>query len=154
MSQSPEFPAIFRAMAKPRNRSTLYRLIEAGQLAHRALLAPMLERGLTAGDDALLMVLAESKLKTEADIASRAGVTPETLRPHVDRLVERELVERRAVGPDLLPGLVLTKRGARVEKMLDEHWKEIDRALTDGLKEGQKKALNKRLARIASALEG
>jgi DNA-binding MarR family transcriptional regulator len=152
LSQIPGAAAIFRAMAKPRNRSTLYRLIEAGQLAHRALLAPLLERGLAAGDDALLMVLAGSRPRTEADIAARAGVTPETLRPHLDRLIERELVERRAIRPELAPGLVLTKRGVRVEKLLDEHFREVDRAIAAGLKDSQRKTLNKRLAQIAARL--
>lgn len=139
-------------MAKPRNRSTLYRLIEAGQLAHRALLAPLHERGLAAGDDALLMVLAGSRPRTEADIAARAGVTPETLRPHLDRLIERELVQRRAIGPELAPGLALTKRGVRVEKLLDEHFREVDRAIAAGLKDSQRRTLNKRLAQIAGRL--
>jgi hypothetical protein len=46
-------------MSKPSASSTLYRLIEAGQLAHQALLVPLVERGLEAGDDAVLFILAE-----------------------------------------------------------------------------------------------
>ena len=38
MSQSPELPAIFALMAKPRNRSTLYRLIEADHYINKRIL--------------------------------------------------------------------------------------------------------------------
>ena len=52
-------------MSRPSATSTLYRLIEAGQLAHKALLVPLVERGLQAGDDAVLFVL-----------GARNGATP------------------------------------------------------------------------------
>lgn len=44
-------------MSRPSSRSTLYQLIKAGQLAHRALLLPLSERGLEPGDDAILFEL-------------------------------------------------------------------------------------------------
>lgn len=152
MSQSPELPAIFALMAKPRNRSTLYRLIEAGQLAHRALLSPLLDRGLQPGDDALLLVLADRKGMTEAELAAETGVAAELLAPHLQRLIDRDLVERRAVGSDLLNGLALTRRGARLEHLLASHWKALDKLLTGDLKKGQRKALNKHLSRLSDLL--
>lgn len=152
MSQSPELPAIFALMAKPRNRSTLYRLIEAGQLAHQALLAPMMERGLQPGDDALLLILADRKGATEAELADETGVTAEALGPHLQRLIERDLVERRAVGPELLPGVALTHRGTRVERLLASHWKALDRLLTSDLRKDQRRALKKHLSRLSDLL--
>jgi len=152
MSQNPGVPAIFALMAKPRNRSTLYRLIEAGQLAHRAFLAPMLERGLQPGDDALMLVLAERKGATEADLAADAGVPLAVILPHLQRLTDRDLVERRAVGPELLPGVALTDRGARVERLLASHWKALDKLLTADLKKARRKALNRQLAELADLL--
>jgi DNA-binding MarR family transcriptional regulator len=152
MSQSPEVPAIFALMAKPRNRSTLYRLIEAGQLAHRALLAPLMERGLQPGDDALLLILADRKGMTETELAGETGLAPEMLAPHVQRLIDRDLVERRAVGPDLLNGLGLTDRGVRVERLLASHWKALNKLLTGDLEKGQRKALNKHLRRLSELL--
>lgn len=139
-------------MAKPRNRSTLYRLIEAGQLAHRAFLSPILERGLQPGDDALLLILAERRGATETELTGEAGVPPGAFAPHVARLLERDLVTRKAIGPDLLPGIALTERGARVEKLLASHWKALDKMLTRGLKKKRRKALNKDLARLADLL--
>jgi DNA-binding MarR family transcriptional regulator len=152
MSQNPGVPAIFALMAKPRNRSTLYRLIEAGQLAHRAFLAPMLERGLQPGDDALMLVLAERNGASEADLAADAGVPVAIVVPHLQRLIDRDLVERRAVGAKLLPGLALTDRGMRVEKLLASHWKALDKLLTGDLKKRDRKDLNRQLAKLADLL--
>ncbi len=55
-------------MAKPSSRSTLYRLIEAGQLAHQALLQPLVERGREPGDDAILFALNRTGM-TDAALA-------------------------------------------------------------------------------------
>ena len=56
-------------MSRPSSRSTLYRLIEAGQLAHRALLLPLSERGLEPGDDAILFELGRAGT-TEIELAA------------------------------------------------------------------------------------
>ena len=57
-------------MSKSAAGSTLYRLIEAGHLARQALLAPLADRGLEAGDDAILLGLADpAGVSTQALIA-------------------------------------------------------------------------------------
>ena len=99
-------------MSRPSSRSTLYRLIEAGQLAHKALLLPLLERGLEPGDDAILFELGRSGT-TEAELAAELGLSGEALDTRLTRLFERDLVTRQAVGPELAPGVALTERGRR-----------------------------------------
>jgi hypothetical protein len=118
-------------------RTALLALIEAGQHAHRALLRPLVERGLVAGDDAVLLILGEGTV-SEAGLEEAIGVPLELLRPRLDRLVTRELVVRTA------GGLALTERGGRLRERLLAVWTETELALTGGL--GKKR--RKRLARL------
>lgn len=139
-------------MSKPSASSTLYRLIEAGQLAHQALLVPLVERGLEAGDDAVLFILAERHGATEAALAEALGLPPEATADRIDRLIERDLVARRAIGPELAPGLALTERGERIRLLLVENWTELENALLGELKKKKQKWLDGALRRFVDLL--
>ncbi|HWA19954.1 MAG TPA: hypothetical protein VG757_13250 [Devosia sp.] len=136
-----------------RDRSPLYRLIAAGQLAHRAMLAPALQRGLEAGDDALLHLLATSPSLTAADLAVATGLAPTQLRKRLGALIDRELIVLRAASPHTLPQLMLTARGARLEALLAEQWMELEQTLFAELTPRQRKTLGKRLKDILLKLE-
>jgi DNA-binding MarR family transcriptional regulator len=138
-------------MSKPSARSTLYRLIEAGQLAHKALLVPLLERGLEPGDDAVLFVLGRAGT-TEAELGVELGLEGEALERRLQRLCERELVARQAVGPELQPGLALTERGERIKDILAGNWQELENALLGELKKKQRKRLGNTLKRFVELL--
>ena len=138
-------------MSRPSPRSTLYRLIEAGQLAHKALLLPLLERGLEPGDDAILFELGRSGT-TEAALAAQFGVAEDALADRLTRLIERELVTRQAVGPDLAPGVALTERGVRIRNGLADHWAQLEEALMGELKPKHRKRLGDHLKRFVELL--
>jgi DNA-binding MarR family transcriptional regulator len=138
-------------MSKPSARSTLYRLIEAGQLAHKALLVPLLERGLEPGDDAVLFVLGRAGT-SEAELGAELGLEGEALERRVQRLCERELVARQAVGPELQPGLALTERGERIKDILAGNWQELENALLGEMKKKQRKRLGDTLKRFVDLL--
>lgn len=138
-------------MSRPSSRSALYRLIEAGQLARHALVVPLRERGLEPGDDALLFVLGRSGTSEEA-LGAELGLSGEALAERIARLVERDLVRRQAVGPELTPGLALTERGTRIRNHLAEHWDELEEALMGDMGKKKRKALSARLARFAELL--
>jgi DNA-binding MarR family transcriptional regulator len=72
--------------------------------------------------------------------------------PRLERLVERDLVARRATGPDLTPGLALTERGERIREVLAETWSELEEALMGELSEKKRKALRKTLGRFVELL--
>jgi DNA-binding MarR family transcriptional regulator len=139
-------------MSKPSASSTLYRLIEAGQLAHQALLVPLVERGLEAGDDAVLFILAERHGATETELAEALGMPPEATADRINRLIERDLVDRRAIGPELAPGLALTERGERIRLLLVENWTELENALFGELKKKKQKWLGAALQRFVDLL--
>ena len=138
-------------MAKPSSRSALYRLIEAGQLAHKAVLLPLVEKGLEPGDAAILFELARSGT-TEADLAAELGMTREALAGRLDRLADRDLITRQAVGPLLEPGIALTERGTRIRNALAEHWAQIEEALMGELKPKSRKKFSRALARFVELL--
>ena len=138
-------------MSKPSSRSTLYRLIEAGQLAHKALLLPLMERGLEPGDDAILFELGRSGT-TEAALAAELGISGEALDARLTRLFDRDLVTRQAVGPELAPGVALTERGFRIRNGLADHWTQLEDALMGELKPKQRKKLADRLKRFVELL--
>ncbi|PXA99248.1 hypothetical protein DMC47_04450 [Nostoc sp. 3335mG] len=138
-------------MSRPSPSSALYRLIAAGQLAHRALLVPLKERGLEPGDDAVLFELGRSGT-TETGLAEALGLTAEMLAPRLARLIERDLVERRAVGSELIPGVALTDRGVRIRNSLADHWNQLEDALLGELKPKQRKKFSRILQRFEELL--
>lgn len=138
-------------MSRPSSRSTLYRLIEAGQLAHQALLQPLLERGLEPGDDAILFELGRAGT-TEMELAAELGLTEVALATRLSRLIDRGLVMRQAVGPELAPGVALSERGVRIRNGLADHWAQLEEALMGELKPKQRKKLGERLKRFVDLL--
>jgi DNA-binding MarR family transcriptional regulator len=138
-------------MARPTSRSSLYRLIEAGQLAHQALLVPLRERGLEPGDDAVLFELARSGT-TETALAAQLGLPEEALNIRAERLIEHGLVARQAVGPQLAPGLALTERGRRIRNLLADHWTQLEEALMGELKPKSRKKFTATLKRFVALL--
>ncbi len=152
MSLQPMPQSIYPPMSEPAARSTLYRLIEAGQLAHKALLVPLLDRGLEAGDDAIIFVLHHSLGANEDRLATELGLSRETLDPRIARLIERDIIARQAVGPELAPGLALTERGERVREVLAANWEQLEEALFADLTEKKRKGLGKALKRFVELL--
>ena len=138
-------------MSRPSPRSALYRLIEAGQLAHQALLVPVVEKGLEPGDDAILFVLGRSGT-TETDLADELGLAPQMLASRLERLASRDFVTRQAVGPELQPGLALTERGVRVRNALADHWAQLEDALMGELKPKHRKKFSDALGRFVDLL--
>jgi DNA-binding MarR family transcriptional regulator len=138
-------------MSKPSARSSLYRLIEAGQLAHQALLVPLLERGLEPGDDAILFSLGR-KGATLDELAAQTGAEGEALEKRIARLSERGLVVPQAVGPELVPGLALSERGERIRTILADNWAQLEEALLGELTDKKRKSLNQVLKRFVALL--
>lgn len=138
-------------MSKPSSRSTLYRLIQAGQLAHRALLLPLAERGLEPGDDAILFELGRSGL-TEDELAHELGLSPASLSERLARLSDRGLITRQAVGPELAAGVALSERGIRIRNGLADHWSQLEEALMGELKPKHRRKLSERLKRFVDLL--
>lgn len=134
-------------MSKPVVASTLYHLIEAGLLARQAVLAPLVERGLQAGDDAVLFAL-EAEPRDRLGLVVSLGGETNALDQRLDRLIGRGLVAPHAIGPELVPGLALTERGVRTRAQIERHWRRLEAELLAGIEGKRRRRFGRVLKRI------
>ncbi|MDP1729608.1 MAG: MarR family winged helix-turn-helix transcriptional regulator, partial [Devosia sp.] len=114
---------------------------------------PLVARGLEPGDDAVLFVLHSQLGATEAALADELGIGDETtLAARIERMIERDLVARKTIGPELAPGLALTERGERIREVLTANWEQLEDALFGELSKKQRKRLRQTLGRFADLL--
>lgn len=139
-------------MRKSAAKTTLYRLIEAGHLARHAMLAPLKDLGLEAGDDAILFGLLDPEGATETDLCELTGLDSASLEIRLSRLGMKGVLDRLAVGPHLLPGARLTERGAEIADLLMANWEQLDDALTGELDSKTTKQLRRVLKRFVKLL--
>ncbi|RDE08404.1 hypothetical protein [Pelagibacterium lacus] len=139
-------------MSKSAAGSTLYRLIEAGHLARQALLAPLAARGLEAGDDAVLLGLAEPGGAALESLSAFTGLDPDHLAARLAKLEDRGLLLRLAVGPEMEPGARLSQQGQAMRQAIEEHWVHLEEALAEDLGTRRHKNLRKGLKRITQLL--
>jgi len=137
-------------MSKTAADTTLYRLIEAAHLARAALVEPLARFGLAAGDDAILLSLSGGA--TEEALCEATGLAPEALLERLSRLAANGMVERAAVGPELVPGFRLTPAGGEVALLLAEHWERLEEALIGELPVRRRKHLRRILKRFVHLL--
>lgn len=141
-------------MSKSAAGSTLYRLIEAGQLARQALLAPLAARGLEAGDDAVLLGLSDPAGATTVALVEFTGLAPDQLDARLARLEDRDVLLRLAVGPEMEPGARLSQQGHAMRRAIEEHWAYLDETIAEDLGEKRHRHLRKGLKRIVEMLGG
>lgn len=140
-------------MGKPRVRSVLYRLIEAGQLARLALHSGLGALGLEPGDDAILFLLRDHRGVSATEISAALSVSREALARRLRRLESAKLVEVRAVGPQLVAGYALTGEGNSIRQTLADSWDELEDALLRELGRKQSKGLRRALERVIERLD-
>ena len=136
------------------HKSTLYRLIEAGQLARHAVLAPLSAHGLEAGDDAILLGLADPAGATRESLLDFTGLPEDSLDTRLRWLEERGLLLRLAVGPELLPGARLSQQGHLLRETIVAHWAGLEEDLRDALGGKERKQLRQALLDVIALLDG
>lgn len=139
-------------MARPPSASTLLRLIEAGQLARRALLAPLAARGLEPGDDAILLALSEPAGATLSELSEATGLDSARLDAMLRRIEDRELLLRLAVGPEMLPGARLSRQGHAVREALEVYWQALEEEIAQAMGRKPRKHLRKGLKSLIALL--
>ena len=141
-------------MAKPIVPKALYRLIEAGFLARQAVLAPLAERGLAPGDDAILLALDSPEGVPDTEIMEMTGLDSTGLVARLDRLAARNILERAAVGAELVTGARLTEKGRRMREVLESHWTTLNNELLGSLPAKQRRVLKRALDQVIEGLGG
>ena len=139
-------------MKNPAN-STLLWLIEAGHLTRHALVAPLTERGLEVGDDAVLFALTDAAGILDTQLCEVTGIEHDALITRLDRLAAHDIVERAAIGSTRRPGTRLTEKGVALRNGLAADWYTLEERLVGDLKPRRRKALKKALKMLLDRLE-
>ena len=135
-------------MADDLSQTTLYRLIEAGQLARHTLLRPLAGLGLEAGDDAIILAMPKSGALSIKMLCAATGLDRNGLKVRIRRLVNLGMVSRMAIEGELSPLIVLSQKGIEARKKLCAHWRELEDALIGELKPKQQRKLEAIMARL------
>lgn len=139
-------------MPKLAEKTTIYRLIEAGHLARQQMLVPLNARGLEAGDDAILFSIDDEAGVSENQLQNITGLNDIALEMRLVRLSDDGIIKRGPVGSNQKPGVRLTALGQEITQVLQENWRELENALVGELDHKQHKGLRKTLKRFVNLL--
>lgn len=111
------------------------------------------DRGLTASQHALLGAIGEGGAASNAQLAARIRVTPQSAHELLRQLEERELVERPGTVTRGRAGEIrLTRAGRRALASADARVAAVEARITERLGEGQARRLGELLAAATDAL--
>src|SRR6185312_2864002 len=83
-------------MAKADKTATMNRLHSVARLARTALAARLLAHGFYAGQDQIMLALAEEDGQTPGRLATRLGVRPPTITKTINRLQSQGFLDKQA----------------------------------------------------------
>ena len=110
--------------------------------------------GLTTPQYAALSELAKDRGLSNAELARRCFVTPQTMHQIINGLEVRQLLNR-SPHPEhgRIQQIKLSKQGESLLKEGHEHVREVERKMTDGLSKSAVAEVNKLLVRCCKMLE-
>jgi DNA-binding MarR family transcriptional regulator len=140
-------------MAKGNRKAVIGRLQGAARQARTALAARLLQHGLYAGQDQIMLALAETDGQTPGALAQRLGVRPPTITKTINRLQTQGFVERRASEADSRQAhIFLSAAGNDAIKAIEKSIRRTEKQALKGLDKKEQKALVRMLARIEANL--
>jgi len=142
-------------MAKTGKGSAIARLQSTARLSRTALAARLLQHGFYAGQDQIMLSLAERDGQTPGALASRLGVRPPTITKTINRLQGQGFVERRASESDSRQAhIFLTEAGSEAIRSIEKALRKTEKQAVRGLDKKELKQLLKLLARVEANLSG
>lgn len=142
-------------MSKAPKGALIGRLQSAARQSRTALASRLLQHGLYAGQDQIMLALAESDGQTPGVLASRLGVRPPTITKTINRLQSQGFVERKASDADSRQAHVfLTDAGRDAIRSIEKSLRKTGKQAFRGVDKKEQKALLKLLARIEANLNG
>jgi len=140
-------------MSKAAKGEMLGRLQSAARQSRTALAARLLQTGLYAGQDQIMMALADEDGQTPGGLASRLGVRPPTITKTINRLQAQGFLDRRASDADSRQAhIFLTDSGREAIRVIEKSLRKTEKQALRGLDKKEQKALLKMLARIEANL--
>lgn len=136
-------------MSKDSQAVILYRLQSVARLTRTALATRLLELGLYAGQDAVMLQLAAEDGLSPGVLAQRLGVRPPTITKTITRLQAQGFVAKRASETDQRQAHVfLTDAGNEAIRAIEKSIRKTEKDILKGLDKKERKALVKMLARV------
>jgi len=140
-------------MTKERKPAILYRLQSAARLGRTSLATRLLEHGLYAGQDAIMLQLAAEDGLPPGVLAQRLGVRPPTVTKTIARLQSQGFVTKQASEKDQRQAHVfLTDSGREVIKIIEKSIRKTEKDALRGLDKKERKTLLKLLNRLEANL--
>lgn len=140
-------------MSKLGKAAILQPLQQCARMMRTILAARLLEHGLYAGQDAVLLKLAEENDQTPnmtpGILAQRLGVRPPTITKTISRLQAQGFVAKRASESDQRQTYVfLTDRGHEVIRVIEKLVRKTEKDCLRGFEKKERKVLLKLMARM------
>lgn len=140
-------------MAKNMKGSVIGRLQAAARLSRTALAERLLEQGLYAGQDRIILALNQENGQTPGQLAERLGVRPPTVTKTINRLAAQGFVEKRASDQDARRAHVfLTESGEQAIRAIEKSVRKTEKQALKDLDKKDQKALTKLLERVEANL--
>ncbi len=136
-------------MSKPAKTAILQPVQHTARMMRTILAMRLLEHGLYAGQDAVLLKLAEEDGLPPGILAQRLGVRPPTITKTVSRLQAQGFVTRQASESDQRQThIFLTDRGHDVIRIIEKLVRKTEKDCLRGFEKKERKLLVKLLARM------
>ena len=140
-------------MAKTGKGQVAQRVQSVARLLRTDLAARLLEHGLYAGQDQIMLALAAQDGMTPGQLAQQIGVKPPTVTKTINRLAAQGFVAKAGSETDARVALVsLTEAGRETLKVIEKSVKRNERSALRGFDKKERKALLKLLARMEANL--
>jgi len=141
------------AMSKDNKAVVLYRLQSVARLSRTVLATRLLEQGLYAGQDAVMLQLAAEDGLTPGVLAQRLGVRPPTITKTIARLQSQGFVAKRASETDQRQShIYLTQAGLETIKAIEKSIRKTEKDMLKGLDKKDRKTFLTMLSRMESNL--
>jgi DNA-binding MarR family transcriptional regulator len=140
-------------MAKAAKGATIARLQSAARLSRTMLASRLLQQGLYAGQDQVMLSLNEEDGQTPGVLATKLGVRPPTITKTINRLQAQGFLERKASDTDSRQAhIFLTEAGRETIRSIEKSIRKTEKQAMKGLDKKDQKTLGKMLNRIESNL--
>lgn len=142
-------------MAKAAKSITMSRLHSAARLARTSLAGRLLAHGFYAGQDQIMIALAQEDGQTPGQLAGRLGVRPPTITKTINRLQAQGFLDKKASDSDARQAHVhLTDAGREMIRSIEKCLRKTEKQALKGLDKKEQKSLSKLLGRIEANLSG
>ncbi|MCB1381484.1 MAG: MarR family transcriptional regulator [Notoacmeibacter sp.] len=140
-------------MAKIGKGQAAARIQSVARLLRTDLAGRLLAHGLYAGQDQIMLALAEGEQMTPGQLAQKIGVKPPTVTKTINRLQAQGFVAKSGSETDArVAHVTLTDAGREALKVIEKSVKRNERAALRGFDKKDRKALMKLLARVEANL--